>query len=414
MTTADPASGRSLEGARVAPPEEVDDWERQVVWWDAVFVALVVLTAVALPLGGQSGRQLWVAYAAMAVVLVAYAALGAPAARSGDRGRSVAYVVVLIVATTVAVSQGGLATFLLLGAFAQLWLFLQTRREAVLASAVLTVAATAALASVDGFSAGSLRSTAPQMAIALGFALALGLWTATWMRRSEERARLLRTLRATQDELARTHHAAGVTAERERVAREIHDTLAQGFISVVTQAQAAAAALDRGEVAAAHRRLTVVETTARDNLAEARGLVAAFSPAPLQEGSLDEALRRVADRFVAETGTAARVDVGDRSDGGAGASPTADVVLLRAAQEALANVRRHAGATAVTLRLSRRADGVELEVCDDGRGLPEPVVEGFGLAGMRERAAAAGGSLELGTGAAGGARVLVRLPGSTA
>jgi signal transduction histidine kinase len=409
VTTADPSSGSLAARAE----DDVDDWDRQVLWWDVAFVAIVLLTAVALPLSGQSGRQLWIAYGAMATILAAYAAWGAPAARSRHQGRALAYVTVLVLATAVAVSQGGLATFLLFGAFTQLWMLLEPPRRAVLASVALAVTTTFGLAVEAGFSSRGLLAAAPQMAVALAFALTLGLWTATWMRRSDERAQLLQALRATQDELAQTHHAAGVAAERERVAREIHDTLAQGFTSVVTQAQAASAALDRGEDRTARERLDLIETTARENLAEARGLVAAFAPVPLQDSTLSEALRRLADRFTAETGTTVRVDVDgpvDASDDGGTIGPASDVVLLRAAQEALSNVRRHAGASAVTVRL-RRADGaVELEVSDDGRGLPPQLSEGFGLTGMRERAAAAGGELEVGPGTAGGTRVRLRLP----
>jgi signal transduction histidine kinase len=409
VTTADPSSGSLAARAE----GDVDDWDRQVLWWDVAFVAIVLLTAVALPLSGQSGRQLWIAYGAMATILAAYAAWGAPAARSRHQGRALAYVTVLVLATAVAVSQGGLATFLLFGAFTQLWMLLEPPRRAVLASVALAVTTTFGLAVEAGFSSRGLLAAAPQMAVALAFALTLGLWTATWMRRSDERAQLLQALRATQDELAQTHHAAGVAAERERVAREIHDTLAQGFTSVVTQAQAASAALDRGEDRTARERLDLIETTARENLAEARGLVAAFAPVPLQDSTLSEALRRLADRFTAETGTTVRVDVDgpvDASDDGGTIGPASDVVLLRAAQEALSNVRRHAGASAVTVRL-RRADGaVELEVSDDGRGLPPQLSEGFGLTGMRERAAAAGGELEVGPGTAGGTRVRLRLP----
>ncbi len=413
MTTADPTGGHLDAG----PSGDLgDDWDRQVVWWDVAFVAIVLLTAVALPLSGQSGRELWVAYGAMAAILAAYAAWGAPAARSRDQRRAAVYVSVLVVATAVAVSQGGLATFLLFGAFTQLWMLLDPPRRAVLASVVLAVATTLGLAFEAGFSARGFLSAAPQMAVALAFALTLGLWTATWMRRSEERAQLLHELRSTQHQLAQTHHAAGVAAERERMAREIHDTLAQGFTSVVTQVQAASAALDRGEEQAARDRLAVVEATARDNLAEARGLVAAFAPVPLQDTTFAEALRRLAERFTTETGTVVRFDVEGETDAADGLDPAgaaSDVVLLRAAQEALTNVRRHAGASAVAVRLTRSDAAVELEVSDDGRGLPAQFAEGFGLSGMRERATAVGGVLEVGPAAPRGTRVQVRLPVST-
>jgi signal transduction histidine kinase len=397
-----------------------DPWDRQVVWWDVGFVAIVLLTAAAMALGGDVGaRELWTAYVAMAAMLVAYAVWGARAARTRDQRAAIVYVVVLIAGTAVAVAQGGLATFLLFASFTQLWMLLEPPRRSVVASVALGVATSFAIAAQQGFDVPTLLEAAPQMAIAIAFSVLLGLWFASTMRRSDERARLLHELRSTQAELAESHHAAGVTAERERIAREIHDTLAQGFTSVVTQAQAATAALDRGEQDRARERLLLVEQTARDNLAEARALVAAFSPVPLQGSTLAEALRRLAERFTAETGTRVLLDVAGSPDpeaAGPAAGTTghaaADVVLLRAAQEALANVRRHADAGSVTVRLDRDGPGGELrlEVVDDGRGLPPGHAEGLGLAGMRERVSAVGGTLDVAPGEHGGTRVEVHVP----
>ena len=410
MTTADGARPDAEDVARY-DAADVDHWQKQVVWWDRTFVAIVVLTAIALPLAGQSGRELWTAYAAMAVILVAYAVWGASAARSRDQRTAGAYVVVLIAGTTVTVAQNGIATLLLFGAFTQLWMLLEPVRRAVVASVVLAAASSFGIAFQEGFDVPTLLEAAPQMAIALAFAIMLGLWVATTMQRSDERARLLHELRHAQAEVAASHHAAGVTAERERIAREIHDTLAQGFTSVVTQAQAAVSDLDRGQQDRARERLHLVEQTARDNLAEARALVAAFAPVPLQGSTLAEALRRLADRFTAETGVAVHLDVSGTGPADAPRDAAADVVVLRAAQEALANVRRHAGADAVTIRLDAGTDAaLRLEVTDDGRGLPADHAEGLGLAGMRERVAAAGGRLDVGPAGDHGTRVAVSLP----
>jgi signal transduction histidine kinase len=420
VTTADDAATAGTGDDELARAT-TDPWERQVVWWHVGFVLIVLLTATAMALADDVGaRELWTAYAAMAAMLVAYAVWGAPAARTRDQRRALAYVVVVIAGTAVAVAQGGLATSLLFASFTQLWMLLEPPRRAVVASIVLGVATSFAIAAQQGFDVPTLIEALPQMGVAIAFSVLLGLWFATTMNRSEERARLLHELRAAQAELAESHRAEGVTAERERIAREIHDTLAQGFTSVVTQAQAATAALDRGEQDRARERLLLVEQTARDNLAEARALVAAFSPVPLQGSTLAQALQRLAERFTAETGTRVLLDVGGREADGPAPGTTghaaADVVLLRAAQEALANVRRHAGASVVTMRLTRdgAADGrsadVRLEVIDDGRGLPPGHADGLGLAGMRERVSTVGGTLAVGPGEHGGTRVEVHVP----
>ncbi|MCA5892689.1 sensor histidine kinase [Isoptericola sp. NEAU-Y5] len=389
--------------------EDGASWDRQVVWWDAAFVGIVVLTAVALPLSGVTGAALGIALGAMAALLVAYLLWGARAARTREQGPAVAYVVVLIVATTVSTAQASLATLLLFAAFSQIFMLLEPARRAALASAVLATATAFGIAFQGGFDLPTLLEAAPQMVVALAFALLLGLWFATVMRRSDERARLLGELEEAQAQLAESHHSAGVTAERERIAREIHDTLAQGFTSVVTQAQAAVAALDRDEPARARERLLLVEQTARDNLAEARALVAAFAPVALQDSTLAEALRRLAERFTAETGTPVRLEVAD-GQGGPAPDPTSDVVLLRAAQEALANVRRHAAAHTVVVRLDLGAGVVRLAVDDDGTGIAPDRPEGIGLAGMRDRVRAVGGWIDVGPGRDGGTRLEVRLP----
>jgi signal transduction histidine kinase len=416
VTTADAPVPRAADDGAPPPGSPFHAWERQVVWWDLAFAAIVTLTAVALPMDGVRGTSLVVAYAALAAIVAAYAAWGGRAARTRDQRYARVYVAVLVTGTATVVAQGGVGTFLLFIAFTHVWMLLEPIRHAVVACVVVGLAVTLAMGSSEGFEPGELVRLAPQMGVALVFAIGLGLWTSLTMRRADEHARLVHELRAAQAELAASNHAAGVAAERERMAREIHDTLAQGFTSVVTQAQAARLALDRGEQDAARERLRIVEETARDNLAEARALVAAFAPVPLQDSTLTEALRRLADRFAAETGTRVRLDVAGPGDTARGdveqpaRDAAADVVLLRAAQEALANVRRHADAREVTVRLDRDAGTVRLEVTDDGRGLPPGHAEGMGLAGMRQRVSAVGGSLDVGPGEGGGTRVRVAVP----
>ncbi|WP_369370984.1 sensor histidine kinase [Promicromonospora sp. Populi] len=381
-------------------------WGQQVRWWDAAFGVIVALTAVALVLEGTRGSRLAVAYAALAAIVVAYAVWGARAARSRDQRPAVAYLVVLVLGTGVAVSQGGVAQFLMFIAFAQVWMLLTSIRRGVVGCVVLGVAVTIGVSAGYGFDPAVLGQVAPQMAVTLVFAIGLGLWFHVAMQRAEEHARLLDQLQAAQAELARSNHEAGVTAERERLAREIHDTLAQGFTSVVMQAQAATAALDLGDDGAVRERLHVVEDTARENLAEARALVAAFAPVALQDASLPQALGRLGSRFAEETGLAVTVE----TDRVGALTPAVEVVLLRAAQEAFANVRRHAQARSVVVRLGRAEGEVTLTVSDDGRGLGADVADGFGLAGMRERVRSAGGTLAVGPGDGGGTTLRARVP----
>ncbi|WP_307865073.1 sensor histidine kinase [Myceligenerans salitolerans] len=394
-----------------APGGPYAAWERMVVWWDVAFVAILLLTAIQIAVGGARGTDLLLSCVAVAAIGLAYAGWGGPAARSRNQKAAVAYLVVVVIGTGAALTRSGDASLLLFAAFAHCWMLLDRRGWSVVASAALALSASLGILVREGFTPRTMTAVPAQMGVVLVFAVGLGMWVAWTMRRGEEHARLVDELRAAQDALARSHHAAGVEAERARIAREIHDTLAQGFTSVVMQAQAASAVLDvDGGAQAARDRLRLIEETARDNLDEARALVAAFAPAPLKEKSLLEALGRLVTRFGDETGLEAWFVV----DGVLNLPPSAEVVLLRVAQEGLANVRRHAGAGAVEVRLTRVDDTVLLEVSDDGRGLPGGfglgAGEGFGLSGMRERVAMAGGDLSIGPGRTGGTVLVARLP----
>lgn len=180
--------------------------------------------------------------------------------------------------------------------------------------------------------------------------LLLGLWNTGLVHESLSRAELLAELERTRADLAAEEHARGVLAERGRMAGEIHDTLAQGFTSIVALAQAADAALD-ADPALARRRLNLMEDTARENLAEARAIVAALAPPSLAaEDRLGGALERLVRRFTEETGVISHLAVDPQLPD---LAPRTEVVLLRAAQEGLSNVRQHARArtASVALRL---------------------------------------------------------------
>ncbi len=187
---------------------------------------------------------------------------------------------------------------------------------------------------------------------------------------SRERAQLIERLEAAQAELADLSRQAGTLAERQRLAGEIHDTIAQGLTSIVMLLQAA-----DGEIGAdppeARRHVGLAAQTARESLAEARAMVATLTPAHLEGGPLYEALGRLTDRIGAELGITARFEVCGPARP---LPPNAEVVLLRAAQEALANVRKHARAADVQVILAYQPQAVRLDIRDDGAGFdPEQV-----------------------------------------
>lgn len=229
----------------------------------------------------------------------------------------------------------------------------------------------------------------------VGAAVAVGI---SWgyqriLAESAERGRLLTELVAVQEELAIVQRESGALAERSRLARDIHDTLAQGYSSILLLARAG---LARG--ASDLDLLRQIEETAAENLIEARRVVHALTPAPMDGAPLLAAVRRQLDRLAEETDIDADLDVtGDPLL----ATTDVDVAVLRLVQGALANVRQHADARRVVVSLSYAPEELLVDVVDDGRGFdpagvpPASDVGGFGLRAMRERLAAVGGQLSV-------------------
>ncbi|GID27200.1 sensor histidine kinase [Paractinoplanes brasiliensis] len=189
---------------------------------------------------------------------------------------------------------------------------------------------------------------------------------------------------------------AGVLDERQRMAGEIHDVLAQGLTGIVTQLEATGAAADRPDDW--RRHLDNAKRLARDSLTEARRSVQALRPQTLDGAMLPDAIGDlVTDWSRVHEVAAELVTTGTPRP----LVPEIEATLLRTAQEALANVGRHADAGRVGLTLSYMEDVVTLDVRDDGHGFdpgePRAVSEdgGYGLAAMRERLARIAGSLEV-------------------
>ncbi|MEY9861509.1 signal transduction histidine kinase [Catenulispora sp. GAS73] len=259
-----------------------------------------------------------------------------------------------------------------------------------------------------GVSWGGLAGWVLTAGSALLINLFIGGFFVEMLNDNDRRGALIRELEDTREELERAHHEAGVREERERLAREIHDTLAQGFTSLLMLIQAADATLDT-DPATTRERLDLAARTARENLAEARALIwhTEGRGDPTAGLPLDATLQRAAARIGEELGVATSVDIG-----GSPRTLTANVqvVTLRIAQEALANVRKHARAATVTVWLTYGAERLTLAVEDDGAGMPETPGKGFGLRSMRERVEQVGGTLTIASAPGAGTRVEAEVP----
>jgi signal transduction histidine kinase len=235
---------------------------------------------------------------------------------------------------------------------------------------------------------------------------------------NEERRQAVSRLQAALEENAGLHaqlltqaREAGVLDERQRMAREIHDTIAQGLTGIITQLEAADHAKDRPDDR--DRHIETAKRLARESLAEARRSVEASMPAALETGTLPDALEVVAREWSELSGIPVDVTVTGEVTA---LHPEIEVALLRIAQEALTNVAKHAGATRAGLTLSFMGDVVTLDVRDDGVGFAMPERgpsgdgSGFGLTGMRQRVARVAGSLAIESEPGGGTAISARVP----
>jgi signal transduction histidine kinase len=260
---------------------------------------------------------------------------------------------------------------------------------------------------------GPLGDHLPAVAASLavtGFLAVFGVWIGTIIDQSEERHALIEALETTRHELAEQERMAGVQAERQRMAREVHDTVAQDLTAIIMHLRSASAA-GAGEGRREH--LAEAERIAQASLAEARRLVWALRPTPLEGSGLVEAVGRIVSEWRPSPELRARLVVSGHPRPLSG---DLEVTLVRAVQEGLANVARHARALQATVSLSFLDDTVTLDIHDDGIGFDArrpPVPNdagGFGLTAMRERVERLGGSLAVESEPGGGTTVGLRLP----
>ena len=236
---------------------------------------------------------------------------------------------------------------------------------------------------------------------------------------SEQRRQTVVDLKAALEENAGLHaqlvaqaREAGVVDERQRMAREIHDTIAQGLTGVITQLEAAGQVMSEPEEL--QRHLDNAARLARESLTEARRSVSAVLPVPLENRGLPEAIADVATRWSSISQVPAEVTTTGTTQM---LHPEVEVTVLRVAQEALANIAKHASASRVGVTLSYMGDVVTIDVRDNGVGFApgsEPngsrPDRGFGLTAMRQRVEGLSGTLEIESEPGRGTAVSASLP----
>ncbi|WP_327427262.1 MULTISPECIES: sensor histidine kinase [unclassified Streptomyces] len=379
-------------------------WERSFRLWDGYFAIVWAATLVFVLGADDPGSPFPVVSAGLLIPLIPwYVAVGRPLLQSEppDERHALGYLagaLALFLPSAILVGEARLITFALV---AQCFMALSLRRALVAVTLInITPVVGWALMWRPGFR--DVFSNSLSALVTLAFSAVVGSWIIRIIEQSQERAELIAELDASRHEISRLSTAHGALAERERFSREIHDTLAQGFTSLLMLVQAVEAELDH-DLPQARRHLALMAETARQNLAEARALVAGGAPADLDGATLPDALRRLAARHDATldvTGPVRALPAGP------------EVVVLRSCQEALANARKHAGSsTAVGIALAYADDALTVSVRDDGCGFdPAAPAGGYGLAGLRARAAEVGGTAQVRSTPGDGTTVTVCLP----
>ena len=284
-----------------------------------------------------------------------------------------------------------------------LYLFLLPLRFGLLAVVVVTSIAIAALARDDALEVGEVIGP-------IVGAIVASISAVSYRGLSDEHKRtqkLLAELEAARDKIAEAERERGALDERRRVAREVHDTIAQGLSSIILLARAAELNPDEGA-----DRIAQIADIAQANLNDARRIVSALSPAELDDdplpAAIDGVVRRVAE---ASDVNAWFVCVGDASR----LPLDQEVSFLRVAQGALANVAAHSEASRCEVVLTFEQEATTLVVADDGLGYdpqaPHRISDtGFGIAVMEDRVSDVGGTLVIETNRGNGTTVTAKIP----
>jgi len=385
-----------LRQRRVGPVRLRPDLSRpdgaHAQWGHLAFVVVFTLVT-ANAVVAAIGIDVALPVAGAVILVVAYVIDGIGALARGSHARR--YAAAVVIATALISVPSDASIFLVVLLVPQMFWILPLR-AAIMVSAMLFVIVGVAYAGHRGYTAGAVGGAA-LFAVGGFFTSAL---TASWLSRvlheNDLRARLITELESTREELASLHHDTGVLAERSRLAGEIHDGLAQGFVSIHLLLSSVERDLDSGRSERAAERVRLAREQAGLHIQESRAIVAALAPVDLDGGSIGTSITRVADRFARELGVDVEVtvDVDELFE----PAEVQRIALLRTLQECLSNIRKHADPTRIVVCLrhstANGGTGITLTVRDDGRGfdIGDDTV-GFGLDGIRRRLARAGGGL---------------------
>lgn len=374
-----PVAAHKLDGVHASPLAPVVTTLRLGLHVLVTVLAVVVAVRALLP-----GAPHPVAVVALTALWLAVYFVGGGLA--GRPRRVAAWLIALTALWLALLALTPEAVYLAFGLFF-LYLHLVPRPGNLAVVAAVTAIGVAGFAAHRGWSIGAVIGPVLGAAVAVG----IGFGYQALYREAAERQRLIDELIGTRAVLADRERTAGRLAERERLAEEIHDTVAQGLSSIQLLLYAAEQAAPDHPAA---DRIRLARETAAEDLAETRRLIAGLAPAALEDRSLADALARLCARAEAP-GRRTQLLV----EGEPERLPMAvEAALLRIAQSAIANVVQHADAGRMRVTLTYADTDVHLDVVDDGRGIDPAVLRdpgsgSYGLTAMRSRVAQQGGRM---------------------
>src|SRR5476651_1628729 len=299
-------------------------------WWSVAVVATGLVLSVLVLLEHPSVVRMVGAIGATAILVAVWLVLGTRALVDRRAGLVVAIAFVLLASVSVGFASS-MATIQCV-VYPVIWTVLDRTRSAIVANVCVALGIGLGFFIGLGSTTSALILAVTIEGLSLAFSLALGLWITNIAEKSAERKLLIEQLESAQEQLAALSRDTGAASERERLAREIHDTIAQDLTGLVLTAQRGLRELKAGNSAAAEKQLGLLEENARNALTETRALVASGAAVGVDGGGLGIALHRLAERFERETGILVSVE----ADDSASLNRDGEVVLLRCAQEALA------------------------------------------------------------------------------
>lgn len=358
----------------------------------ALHALVAVLAVVVLATGRQDGGAEVVELGLVALFLGTYALgtwRGLPEG-TGHARRDRVWVGALTLEWMALAGTTSAAVYLV---FALFFLYLQALVvwQSVLAIALSTTYAVVAFGAQVGFSAAGVLGPILGAAVALVF----GYGYRSLAREIAARGALIEELDTTRAQLATAERSAGIADERERLAREIHDTVSQSLSSIIMLLHVA----EQAEAPDARRRVRQAREAATGALAETRQFISELAPPGLRRSSITEALARLVDETRETSGIQAHLTLSGEEGSLASVPVPVQTAMLRVAQSSLANVVQHAGAHRVDVTLTRLEDEVILDIVDDGRGFDAASSswaagsDSFGLRAMRQRVEGLGGEL---------------------